>query len=114
MKKIVAEQYERAKQILRDNAKGHNELAELLIEREVIFTEDVENIFGKRPWESRSDELMRLNEEANAKEKREKEIANAIENQTDASAEKPQDEKSSEKESNDVSPENNSSTTEEQ
>jgi cell division protease FtsH len=114
VKKIVAEQYERAKQILRDNAKGHNELAELLIEREVIFTEDVENIFGKRPWESRSDELMRLNEEANAKEKREKEIANAIENQTDASAEKPQDEKSSEKESNDVSPENNSSTTEEQ
>lgn len=66
---IVAEQYERAKQILLDNAEGHNKLAELLIEREVIFAEDLERIFGKRPWESRSDELMRLNEEANHKEK---------------------------------------------
>ncbi len=66
---IVSEQYERAKQILRDNAAGHNELAELLIDKEVIFAEDVERIFGKRPWESRSDELMRLNEESNRKEK---------------------------------------------
>ncbi|MBP1637472.1 MAG: ATP-dependent metalloprotease FtsH [Bacteroidetes bacterium] len=65
-KLIVAKQYERAKQILRENAEGHNKLAELLIEREVIFAEDVEKIFGKRPWESHSDELMRLNEEANA------------------------------------------------
>lgn len=112
VKKIVAEQYERAKQILRDNAKGHNELAELLIEREVIFTEDVENIFGKRPWESRSDELMRLNEEANAKEKREKETANSEENQPAANAEKPKDEKNSEKELNVESSENNISTEE--
>jgi cell division protease FtsH len=112
VKKIVAEQYERAKQILRDNAKGHNELAELLIEREVIFTEDVENIFGKRPWESRSDELMRLNEEANAKEKREKETANSEENQPAANTEKPKDEKNSEKESNTESSENNISTEE--
>lgn len=66
-KKIVAEQYERAKQILEENTEGHNLLANLLIEREVIFAEDVERILGKRPWESRSDELIRLNEEANAK-----------------------------------------------
>ncbi|MFV0390678.1 MAG: ATP-dependent zinc metalloprotease FtsH [Paludibacteraceae bacterium] len=59
--KIISEQYERAKQVLRDNAEGHNQLAELLLEREVIFAEDLERIFGKRPWESRSDELMRLN-----------------------------------------------------
>lgn len=64
-KKIVAAEYERAKQILRDNAEGHNRLAELLLEREVIFAEDLEKIFGKRPWESRSDELMRLNEKNN-------------------------------------------------
>jgi ATP-dependent metalloprotease FtsH len=57
-KKIVADQYERAKKILQDNAKGHNELAELLIEKEVIFAEDLEKIFGKRPWTSRNDELM--------------------------------------------------------
>ncbi len=68
---IVAAQYERAKQILRDNAQGHNQLAGLLVEQEVIFAEDVEKIFGKRPWESRSDELMRLNDEAN-KEKESK------------------------------------------
>ncbi len=69
-KAIVAEQYERAKQILQENAEGHNKLAELLLEREVIFAEDLEKIFGKRPWASRSDELMRLNEEAEAEEKK--------------------------------------------
>ena len=60
-KDIVAVQYERAKQILRDNAVGHNALAELLIEREVIFAEDLEKIFGKRQWTSRQDELMAQN-----------------------------------------------------
>jgi len=60
-KKIVAEQYERAKQILRENAAGHNQLAELLIEKEVIFSDDLEKIFGKRPWISRGDELMAMN-----------------------------------------------------
>lgn len=60
-KKIVASEYEHAKQILRDNAEGHNRLAELLIEREVIFAEDLEKIFGKRRWTSRQDELMAQN-----------------------------------------------------
>ena len=63
-KKIVAEQYERAKKILEENAEGHNRLAELLMEREVIFAEDLEKIFGPRPWTSRSDELMAMNEES--------------------------------------------------
>jgi cell division protease FtsH len=57
-KSIVKAQYERAKKILSENAEGHNKLAELLIEKEVIFTEDLEKIFGKRPWISRTDELM--------------------------------------------------------
>lgn len=60
-KRIVAQEYERAKQILTDNATGHNALAELLIEREVIFAEDLEKIFGKRQWTSRQDELMAQN-----------------------------------------------------
>ena len=60
-KNIVAIEYDRAKKILSDNAKGHNELAELLIEKEVIFAEDLEKIFGKRPWTSRNDELMAQN-----------------------------------------------------
>lgn len=46
--RIVEEQYDRAKQILRDNAEKHTQLAELLLEREVIFSEDLEQIFGKR------------------------------------------------------------------
>ena len=56
--KLIAEQYERAKQILTEHKEGHNQLAQLLIDREVIFAEDVERIFGKRPWASRSTEIM--------------------------------------------------------
>jgi len=61
VKRMVNEQYERAKQILRDNANGHNQLSRLLIEREVIFAEDVEQIFGPRPWASRSEEIITAN-----------------------------------------------------
>lgn len=56
--KMINEQYDRAKALLTEHKEGHNKLAELLIEREVIFAEDVENIFGKRPWVSRSQEIM--------------------------------------------------------
>jgi len=56
--KMVNEQYDRAKKILQENSYGHNKLADLLISREVIFAEDVEEIFGKRPWVSRSEEII--------------------------------------------------------
>ncbi|MDE5628743.1 MAG: ATP-dependent zinc metalloprotease FtsH [Muribaculaceae bacterium] len=56
--RIIAEQYQRAKDILTEYAKGHHELADTLITREVIFTEDVEHIFGPRKWTSRTDELF--------------------------------------------------------
>ncbi len=56
--KLINSQYERAKQLLLDHKEGHNQLAQLLIDREVIFSEDVEKIFGKRPWVSRSQEIM--------------------------------------------------------
>jgi len=56
--RMVNEQYDRAKEILKAHASQHNELADLLVEREVIFTEDVERIFGARPWKSRTDILM--------------------------------------------------------
>ncbi len=56
--RIIAEQYDRAKAILKEHTEGHNKLADVLITREVIFTEDVENIFGKRPWVSRTDEIL--------------------------------------------------------
>ncbi len=57
-KRIINEQYERAKVLLSENKEKHNELAHLLITNEVIFAEDVERIFGKRPWSSRSEEIM--------------------------------------------------------
>ena len=64
--RIISEQYERAKEILRQYAAGHRELADLLIKREVIFTEDVEHIFGKRPWVSRTDEILAAGEQSKA------------------------------------------------
>ena len=61
--RMIAEQYQRAKDILTEHKEGHNRLAELLIEREVIFAEDVEKIFGKRQWVSRSQEILEANEQ---------------------------------------------------
>lgn len=67
--RIIAEQYERAKQLLREHAEGHAELADVLIKREVIFTEDVVKIFGERQWVSRTDEILasRASEEAKSR-----------------------------------------------
>ena len=64
---IINEQYARAKSILKEHASGHNMLAQVLLEREVIYTEDVEHIFGKRAWVSRSEEILELQEKANGK-----------------------------------------------
>jgi len=58
VKRMINEQYERAKKVLTEQKEGHNQLAQLLMEKEVIFAEDVERIFGKRPWASRSEEIM--------------------------------------------------------
>ncbi len=53
---IINQEYERAKKILSSNAEGHKKLAELLLEREVIFTEDLELVFGPRPWNKTREE----------------------------------------------------------
>ena len=77
--KMVNEQYERAKNILEEHKEGHAQLAQLLVEREVIFAEDVERIFGKRPWTSRSEELIEAQMRADAErmaEERAKELEN--------------------------------------
>ncbi len=57
IKIIVQEQYERAKHILRDNIEGLTKLAELLLEKEVIFSDDLEKIFGKRKGEENENEI---------------------------------------------------------
>ncbi|WP_085535780.1 ATP-dependent zinc metalloprotease FtsH [Massilibacteroides vaginae] len=62
VQKIINEQYARARKMLTENTEGHNKLANVLLEREVIYTEDVEHIFGKRPWVSRMEELMEQQE----------------------------------------------------
>ena len=61
---IINTEYARAKRILQENAEKHHQLANVLLEREVIYTEDVEHIFGKRPWISRSQEILDLQEKA--------------------------------------------------
>ncbi len=61
VKRIISEQYERALTLLSDNKDKHESLAQLLVDREVIFTEDMVDIFGERPWKS---ERMELEEKA--------------------------------------------------
>ena len=55
---MITEQYERAKRLLLEHRDGHAQLAQLLMDREVIYAEDAERIFGKRSWSSRSDEIL--------------------------------------------------------
>ena len=74
--KMITEQYERAKELLLEHKEGHAELARILIEKEVLFAEDVEKIFGKRPWASRSEEIF--SNEENHKE----ETAGTVESET--------------------------------
>ena len=75
--KMISEQYDRAKKILTEHKDGHAQLAQLLVEREVIFAEDVEKIFGPRPWTSRAEELLEAQRRAEAEamaERRAKEL----------------------------------------
>ncbi len=89
VQEIIDEQYKRAREILDQHADGHHDLAELLLTREVIYTEDAENIFGKRPWKSRTEEIMKQDDKDNDKEEDNSESDNANGGNTDA--EKPGD-----------------------
>ena len=73
---MINEQYTRAKDLLKEHSEGHNQLAQLLIEREVIFAEDVEHIFGKRPWTSRSEEIMAETESLETRQEEVKQLEN--------------------------------------
>ena len=65
---LIAGEYERAKKVLLEHKEGHAQLAQRLIDKEVIFAEDLEEIFGKRPWTSRTDEILATNAEEEKKE----------------------------------------------
>ena len=87
MLKLISDQYERAKKILTEHADGHAKLAQLLVERGVIFADDVEQIFGKRPWTSRAEELMEAQMRADAErmaQEREQELAKQAAENTDS------------------------------
>ena len=75
VKLLIAQQYKRAKEVIMEHREGHAQLAQILIDREVIFAEDVERIFGKRPWTSRTDEILAANEEAEKQEQENGETA---------------------------------------
>ena len=81
VKRMIAAQYDRAKELLQLHKDGHHQLAELLMTREVIFAEDVERIFGKRPWASRSEEILSAEERPDEKaEKVEEGDSESVEN----------------------------------
>ena len=63
VRNLISGEYERAKKVLLEHKDGHAQLAQRLIEKEVIFAEDLEEIFGKRPWTSRTDEILAANTE---------------------------------------------------
>ncbi len=79
VKRIVNEQYERAKEILRQYASQHNQIRDLLIEKEVIFHDDVEKILGKRKWKSRTDEIIEINKKAEEERNKDSEARKARE-----------------------------------
>ena len=92
--RIVKEQYERAKQILREHATQHNKLRDMLVEREVIFHDDVQAVLGKRPWKSRTDEIIEINKKEEAERHKQddtqKDDNNAPASATETTAEEPQ------------------------
>ena len=83
VKRMIKEQYERAKMVLTEHKEGHNQLAQLLMEKEVIFAEDVEHIFGKRPWASRSEEIMNQKATSELAEDKQTEEVPMLENKED-------------------------------
>ena len=112
--RIINEQYERAKKILTEHKEGHAQLAQLLVDREVIFAEDVERIFGKRPWTSRAEELleaqMRADAERMAEERAKQLEAKATDdqnNQSDQSKLKNLSNLSTQNNQNNQNPQNN-------
>ena len=99
--RMINEQYERAKQILTEHKDGHAQLAQLLVDREVIFAEDVEKIFGKRPWTSRAEELLEAQMKADA-ERMAEERARELEAQGKLEAKETEEQKDEEDKSQEV------------
>lgn len=61
--RIINEQYNRAKEILKQYAQQHHQLRDMLVVDEVIYHDDVQKVLGPRKWKSRTDEIMELNKQ---------------------------------------------------
>ena len=104
VKRIIAEQYQRALDILAQNQEGHAQLAQALFDKEVIFSDDLVKIFGARPWQSRADILSSENQSEKEKEKdkeeKQTEVTNILEDLketvTNSSKKQPGNEKTEE------------------
>ena len=96
VKTLINMQYARAKQIVEENREGHQQLTQLLIEKEVIFAEDLERIFGKRPWKSRSEEIMAAKESKEAADAEKRLIERLAKEMPAEMAEKAEEEKEDE------------------
>ncbi len=66
---LIHQEYQRAKDLLSKHADGHHSLTSVLLEKEVIYSDDLKQIFGTRPWVSRADELLAINEVATTETK---------------------------------------------
>lgn len=82
VKSMIAEQYDRAKQILTQQAEGHKQLAEILLEKEIIYADDLEKIFGTRPWVSRSQEILESSNKQTTEPKQDNSRSEEISNKT--------------------------------
>lgn len=94
VKRLINTQYDRAKALLTEYKEQHNKLAAELMDKEVILAEDVEAIFGKRKWKSRSEEIMALQQEEKRKEeakRKEEEEHTQTTTSTDVSSEDKED-----------------------
>jgi ATP-dependent metalloprotease FtsH len=83
--KMVEESYEKAKKLLSDNREKLNQLADILLLKEVIFREDLEKIFGKRPFDDHDHLMINGNGETNEQ----KAIEASTEPVSEVAAEKP-------------------------
>ncbi|PXV68007.1 cell division protease FtsH [Dysgonomonas alginatilytica] len=83
---MINSQYERAKQLLREHTEGHNKLADLLLEKEVIFATDLKDIFGTRPWISRSEEIQKEVDHNTAKAEEKEKLEKEAQTETEISS----------------------------
>ena len=92
VQRIINTQYERAKSIINEHSEGHQELTKILLEREIIYREDVVNIFGERKWVSRADLIDSLNKETKSTELSTEESINESAHNDEESKEETKDE----------------------